>query len=649
MNHFRAANPQNRRDFMKTVGGGAASFMLFPRTAHRAESGVDDWPNILWITCEDISPALGCYGDRTASTPNLDRLAAEGVTYADAFTTAPICAPARSCLITGVYATSLGTQHLRSEIPKPASVPCLPQVLRTHGYYCTNNSKTDYNFNPEGVWDENGDDAHWRNRPAGRPFFSVFNITVTHEGNANGSDESMLQELVSKHDPADASLPPYFPDTPEMKRIWAKYYDLVSAMDAEAGRILRQLHGDGLVDSTVIFFFSDHGFGLPRYKRWPYDTGLHVPLIVRIPPGTRVPQIGRPGSSAERLVSLVDFAPTVLSLAGIPAPSSMQGRPFLGSAAKKPAGVVFGARDRADDVYDVCRTVRDGRYRYIRNYMPHLPYIQEALIYDDEKTSFRELRRARNAGLLSASGEAMFKTKPVEELYDILRDPGELHNLAESAVHGSILRKMRTRLREWIIETRDTGFLHESEVMIRSENSTPYEMARDPGRYDVRRILAAAERTGDPAVPLDMLAGSLGDADSGVRFWAVQALIARGKDAEAAASVLEKALTDASPCVRIAAAEASCHLGRTENALAVLADGLVDRRPWVSLQAATATRLIGDKARPILSSVRKVLRGCLGDASGRYKNWSYPMFIGFALDQVLINCGENPVSVKKEE
>ncbi len=179
------------------------------------------------------------------------------MTYANAFATAPICAPARSCLITGVYATSLGTQRLRSEIPKPASVPCLPQVLRTHGYFCTNNSKTDYNFNPEGVWDENGADAHWRNRPAGRPFFSVFNITVTHEGNANGSDETMLKDLDSRHDPADASLPPYFPDTPDMRRIWAKYYDLVSSMDTRAGLILRQIQPDGLADCTAVFFFSD--------------------------------------------------------------------------------------------------------------------------------------------------------------------------------------------------------------------------------------------------------------------------------------------------------------------------------------------------------------------------------------------------------
>ena len=640
---------QKRRDFLKTVGGGAAAFMLLPGKSLSSAAQGDGRPNILWITCEDISPALGCCGDRYALTPNLDRLAAGGVTFSRAFATAPICAPARSCLITGIPATSLGTQHLRSEVPKPASVPCLPQVLRARGYYCTNNSKTDYNFNPEGVWDENSDRAHWRNRPGGRPFFSVFNITVTHEGNANGSDEGMMQDQVSRHDPAHASLPPYFPDTPEMKRIWARYYDLVSAMDAEAGRILGQLQEDGLTGRTVVFFFSDHGFGLPRYKRWPYDTGLAVPLIVRIPSEAGVPQIGGPGSSNSRLVSFVDFAPTVLGIAGVPVPPSMKGRPFLGPASAKPAGAVFGARDRADDVYDVCRTVRDGRYRYIRNYMPHLPYIQDALIFDDEKSSFRELRRARKAGLLSESGEAMFKPKPVEELYDIRTDPHELENLAESAAHRGVVRKMRGRLRKWIIETRDTGFLHESEVMIRSENSTPYEMARDPRRYDIRRILAAAELTGDPAVPIGELAGLLGDADGGVRFWAVQALTARGRDAEAAAPALEKALADPAPCVRIAAAEALCRLDRCEYGPAVLAEALRDRRPWVALQAATAIRLIGDRARPILPVVKEVLRECLGDASGRYRDWSYPMFIGFALDQALINCGENPQSVQKPE
>ena len=243
----------------------------------------DQKPNILWITCEDISPALGCYGDEYARTPNLDQLAKEGVLYKNAFATAPICAPARSCLITGVYATSLGTQHLRSDVLKPEFIKTIPEYLREQGYYCTNNHKTDYNFNPDGVWDENSREAHWRTRPKNSPFFSVFNYGISHEGHGNKIREKDTQDLEIKHKPEDAALPPYFPDTPEMRRILAHYYDLISVLDDKVGDLLEQLEKDGLKENTIIFFFSDHGFGLPRYKRWLYNTGLHVPLIIHVP------------------------------------------------------------------------------------------------------------------------------------------------------------------------------------------------------------------------------------------------------------------------------------------------------------------------------------------------------------------------------
>ncbi|MBN1895128.1 sulfatase-like hydrolase/transferase [bacterium] len=647
MTQKTVSSSQTRRDFLKAVGAGASSLALLSCRRGGSGSGPGGRPNILWITCEDISPALGCYGDAEAYTPNLDRLASEGVTFKRAFSSAPICAPARSCLITGMDANSLGTPHLRSEIPRSNAVPCLPELLREQGYYCTNNSKTDYNFSPEGVWDENGTNAHWRNRPSGKPFFSVFNITVTHEGNANGDSEDMFESLSRRHDPARANLPPYFPDTPEMRRIWARYYDLVSVMDERAGEILDQLETDGLAGDTVVFFFSDHGFGLPRYKRWPYDTGLHVPLIVRIPAVWRSRSLADPGTETDRLAGFADFAPTVLSLAGVTVPPSMQGLPFLGTDVKQGAGVVFGSRDRADDVYDLSRTVRDRRYRYIRNYMPHLPYIQDALIFSEEKTSFRELRRIRKQGLLPAAGEAMFAPKPIEELYDLEQDPEERINLAASPEHRGVLERFRSLLRDHILGIRDTGFLHESEMMIRSGGGSPYDMAADPARYDLPRILDAAEKTGDASIPIVDLTGALRDTDSGVRFWAVQALIARGGEMQSAAPALLETLADPSPCVRIACAEALCRIGKCEKALPVLAAALEDDRPWVALQAATAVRLTGEKATPILPVVKKVLAGCLGTASGRYRNWSYPMFIGFALDQVLIHCGEDPASVKQ--
>lgn len=248
--------------------------------------------------------------------------------------------------------------------------------------------------------------------------------------------------------------------------------------------------------------------------------------------------------------------------------------------------------------------------------MPHLPYVQEALIFDVQKSSCKELRQSRKSGTLPLAGEVMFRPKPAEELYDLEKDPNELQNLAGSQSHRSVLQKMRSRLRENILETRDTGFLHESEMMFRSEGSTPYDMARDPRRYDIMRIFTAAEMVGDPAVGMKDLKRALTDTDSGVRFWAVQALIARGNQAEDASHLLFERLTDSSACVRLSAAEALCRLERCEHALPVLVACLRDQHPWLALQAATSIRHIGGRARPILPEVRQVLSGCLGNAMG---------------------------------
>jgi N-sulfoglucosamine sulfohydrolase len=331
---------------------------LFSRCSYEQEKS--DSPNILWIVTEDISPALGCYGDEYAKTPNLDELAGRGIRYDYAYATAPICAPSRSSLITGLYATSLGTQHLRTEVKKPDYIKTFPVHLKEAGYFVTNYGKTDYNFDPEGIWDYWEQDLFpWRKRKGNQPFFSFLNIGSTHEG--PGNNEAAYQRAVEDlpdslfHDPEKANLPPYFPDTPEMRRIWAQYYDLVSDMDVQAGEILQGLQEDGLMENTIIFFFSDHGFGLPRYKRWLYRTGLQVPLIIYIPPAYRAFCSFRAGSGSEDLVSFVDFAPTVLNLAGIKVPAYMQGKKFLGDSVDRPRKYVFGARSRADDMYEVSR------------------------------------------------------------------------------------------------------------------------------------------------------------------------------------------------------------------------------------------------------------------------------------------------------
>lgn len=596
-------------------------------------------PNILWISCEDISPALGCYGDEYAHTPTLDRLAEEGVLYTRAYATAPICSPARSTLISGVYATTLGTQHLRSDIPLPEDFQILPQYLSEAGYFCSNNAKTDYNFNPDNRWNDQGLTAHWRNRPEGHPFFSVFNYGITHEGHANSFSEEDISVLEDRHDPEKGNLPPYYPDTPEMRKIWAHQYDLISVLDLQVEKLIGQLKEDGLYENTIIFFFSDHGFGLPRYKRWLYHTGLHVPLIIRVPEKYGHLISANPGSSEDQLVSFVDFAPSVLELAGIPIPKHMVGKCFLGEDPPVESRYIFGARSRADDVYDVSRCVIDDQYIYIRNYMPHRPYVMDAIIYGESKAGFRELGRLRKEGSLNTEAEQFWQPKAYEELYDLENDPAELNNLAGNPVYKRRVESMRGILYDWMVDNRDMGLLNESEMMNRSKGSSPYVMGTSDEFLSLE-LLKAANLCGNPEITLEEIIPLLDHSDSGVRYWALIALHTMGKEAKEASGSIVPLLEDQSPTVAIAAAELLFHHGENQRALSVLAHFLQDSQdPWIVLQAAISIRNLGEQAKPLLPLIGEVFPSYRGEVWGRYKDWLYSMFIGFALDQVYLNCG----------
>jgi N-sulfoglucosamine sulfohydrolase len=635
-----------RRDFLKAMGFYTSTLVISGCTGAQRQSTnrmPDRKPNILWITCEDIGPYLGCYGDTRAITPNIDKLAGEAVRYTGAFATAPVCAPSRSCLITGVYATSLGTQHLRSDVKLPGQVKCFPEYLRAAGYYCSNNYKKDYNFTDVNVWDESSPEAHWRKRKSGQPFFSVFNFVSTHQGQINGSDEEFFEKYTSKlkpeerHDPADVPLPPYYPDTPFVRKIWARYYDLITFMDKQVGELLSQLEADGLTDDTIVFFFSDHGLGIPRFKRTLYDSGLHVPLIIRHPSQYQYFSPVKAGGRADRLVSFVDFAPTVLSLVGLPIPDYMQGRAFLGGKAEPPREYVFGASSRVDEVYEMSRSVRDKQYKYIRNYMPHLPYIQPSE-YPDRAEIMQELRRvAAEGGMVGPQKPLWMPTKPVEELYDTLADPHELNNLAHSAAHKNVLKRMRRALRQWMIDSRDTGLMSEAEMHLRAEGSTPYETVHDEKRYPVRRILDAAELVGRGGQNVPALIKLLKDSDSAVRYWAVVALEALGPQAKEATEALTDVLTDVSPNVRFAAAGVLCRTGSCERALPVLADGLKERREETILYAAREIQLVGPKAGAIVEQIREARARCR-KPDGSYKNNNHATFIDWALKGALDNC-----------
>ena len=606
---------------------------------------VDEKPNIIWMVTEDISPALGCYGDDYAITPALDKFAEKAIRFEHAYATAPICAPSRSCLITGIYATSMGTQHLRTQVAKPTFIKTFPEYLKEAGYFVTNIGKTDYNFNPEGIWDYWKEDrTPWRQRKADQPFFSFMNIGSTHEGPGNRDEayEAAVADLPEQmfHDPEQADLPPYFPETDEMKRIWAHYYDLVSDLDNQVAAVMDSLEKDKLLDNTIIFFFSDHGFGLPRYKRWLYKTGLHIPLIVYIPERYRFLTENDPGTVNSNLVSFVDFAPTVLELAGVTIPEHMQGIPFLGPD-KAERKNIFGARSRADDMYEISRAVLNKDYIYIRHFLPKLPYIQPGFIFGDQKNSFRELRRLYKTDALTAEPLKMWHKKPAEELYDLKNDPLETMNLAEDPEFKDIKSNLRSILFDWILETRDIGFLMEPEYWIRSVGTTPYEMAQDENLYDLKAILEAADMVGKASI--NKLISALEHQDSGVRFWAITGLSLDTSFTKQAASDLEKLLIDSSPVNQIAAAGALCNVDRCDQALPVLQKWVEDDRPWLALYAARTIQLIGNKSCPLVPVIYKVLEKNLGEPGARlrYKDFNFAAFTSWALEVALVNCGED--------
>ncbi len=559
-------------------------------------------PNILWITCEDIGPHLGCYGDPYADTPNLDRLAAKGTIYTRAWSTAPVCAPARTAIISGMYPSSTGSEHMRSLIVPPEGAQFYPQFLREAGYYCTNNSKEDYNLEKPGqVWDESSGKAHWKNRRPGQPFFAIFNFTVTHESQVRRRPHEWI------HDPAKVRVPAYHPDTIEVRQDWAQYYDNITTMDRMAGEKLKELEEAGLADDTIVFFYGDHGPGMPRCKRCPYNSGLQVPLIVYIPPKFQhlAPPDYKPGGRSSRLVSFVDLGPTLLSLVGIKPPSYMQGRPFLGVYAAEPPAYLFGLRGRMDERYDLVRSVTDGRLVYIRNFMPHLPWGQH-VEYMFQTPTTRVWKQLFDEGKLTPEQAYFWQVpKATEELYDLATDPDEVHNLAGNPAYQGKLKELRDVLRDHILQTRDLGFVPEDEIHTRAGNGSPYRYGQS-NEYPLERILQMAELASDlKSDRIDKLVQGLQDSDSAVRYWAITGILARGQKAyETTHETVLRALDDPAPSVQIVAAWTVGRYGSPEElqrALDVLKT-FVDydgKGPYLSMLALNALDDLGSKSEPV--------------------------------------------------
>ena len=532
-----------------------------------ATTNAADRPNILWITSEDNSPYLGCYGDPQAHTPNLDRLASQGVRYRNAFANAPVCSAARTTLITGMYATTLGVEHHRSRVTIPDSFKLYPEHLRAAGYYCSNNAKTDYNVaNARKPWDDSSNRAHYLNRAAGQPFFAVFNLGSSHESQVAPKPAKSTFRIP----PEKIRLPPYHPDTSEIRRDWANYYDQLTTMDAQAGALLDELDKHGLADDTIVFYYSDHGGALPRGKRNLHDSGTRVPLIIRFPAKWARLAPEKPGEWSERLVSFVDFPATVFSLCGVPVPAHYDGRPFLGEKQSAPREHVLLYRGRMDERYDTTRAVRDAGFRYVRNFSPHRPWGQHYSYPFQVQPSMRSWFAEFTAGRCNDVQSAYWQPKSPEEFYDIAADPHELHNLASDPRHATRLAALRATLRAELLATRDTGFIPEGMGARLAGERTLYDYARSDA-YPLPRILELAERatSRDPRFLPDLLS-ALDDPHPVIRYWGATGCLILQNQAEPAKARLQALLKDDWADVRIAAAEALGFLGESSLALPVL-------------------------------------------------------------------------------
>ncbi|MBB6049750.1 sulfatase-like hydrolase/transferase [Armatimonas rosea] len=564
---------------MRVLGYVFAALASLSSVAH-AQAQQPERPNILWIVSEDNSAQwLGCYGNKEAKTPRLDALAKESAVFESAYSNAPVCAVARATLLMGAYSPTMGTQHMRSRHVIPAAYKPYVSYLREQGYYCTNNAKTDYNIkgNDTALWDVSSNRAHYKNRPSGKPFFAVFNIEISHESNLfpekvqSNRDKGLIPQI-PRLDPKTLFLPPYVPDLPEMRSDWAIYHDTISAMDKQVGEKLDELERSGQAENTIVFYYADHGGPTPRGKRYLEQTGVRIPLMVRVPKKWRSLSPFMPGQRVHEPVAFVDFAPTLLSLLGQPKPAQMQGRAFLGSkrVAVQPDAHVFLYADRFDELYGMRRGITDGRYKYIRRFLPHLaaaPYSY----YQLTMPGWAAWQKAWQAGTLTGYHKALWEgPQATEELFDLQTDPWELKNLAGAPSQAARLAVLRGRLKQTMLDTRDTGIIPEPMFA----ELAPQKAIADYPLNRTKVLDTAFLATERNVKNLPTLQKALASPDALVRYWGALGCVVLGKAALPAKASLEPLLTDSSVTNRITAAHALVVLGQRERGVAALASEL---------------------------------------------------------------------------
>ncbi|MFW5756143.1 MAG: sulfatase-like hydrolase/transferase, partial [Tangfeifania sp.] len=512
--------------------------LLFSQCNSSVNSEEQPKPNILWVTIEDTSPQfIGCYGNENAGTPVIDNLAEEGVRFTNAFSTGTVCSPSRTAIITGVKTYKTGTGNHRSKYPVPEFMKGFPYYLQQQGYYTTNNVKTDYNVANEKAfiaeaWNESSNKAGWWDRKPGQPFFSVFNYNEPHQSRTmtetydwylkNVLDHLAPEEQIGEN---EFEMPPFYRDSPEMRKQFARVYNSIKLTDNRIGELLARLEADNLKDSTIIFFYADHGEGMPRGKTNGINYGYRVPFIIWFPEMYKhLSPWGTEGVVTDELIDFSDLAPTLISLAGGEIPEHMGGRPYLGQKRKEPAGRLSLSSDRSDNGIDMVRTVTDGRFVYSRNY---LPFIYEAryIRYMEIGEIKQQMRNDLADGNLNPLQKSLFEPRPAEFLFDIENDLWETKNLAGDPEFQPVLEKMRELLEEEALKSRDVMFLPEYEIELLSDSTTAYEFRLDREKYPLEEIYEAASLSGFRGKEIaEQQVALLSNENPVIRYWAILGL-----------------------------------------------------------------------------------------------------------------------------
>lgn len=591
-----------------------AGLSLIALPAAPADVSAEGRPNILWLDAEDANVNwIGSYGNPAATTPNIDRLAEDGFRYSHAFANAPVCSPSRSTWVTGMHAISTGTHPMRSRNVIPhATIQYYPDSLRAAGYHSTQPGKTDYNIGGRGDRDA-WDDGDWANREEGQPFFHVAHIGESHESRAFGDVTN------SRHDPEKQRLRAYHPDIPGIRKNYAHYADAVEEMDGRVGEWLDRLDAEGLTENTIVIFTTDHGGVMPASKRFLTDSGTHSPFIIRIPEKFKhLWPAEEPGMTVDRLVSFVDMPKTWLSIAGAEVPETMQGRIFLGSEQEPEREFHFAFRGRMDERFDQVRAVRGKRFLYIKNYMPYVPPGQrlEYLWRMTATQAWEQHHRANKTD--DITGRFFLPRQRVEELYDTVRDPDNIINLADRPEHQADLETMRAALRGWQLEIHDAGMLSEEAMLRRAARNdiTIYEMVRDPDLYDLPAYLDAADvaLARDPR-NVELLVEFLESDDAGIRYWGTAGLLMLDRLSREGARALKSRLQDEAHDVRAMAAWGLIKAGEEKDAARSCLIELLKNHSYATLLALNVIDLTNDDLSIYLPAVRAAK-----DGEGGYAN-----------------------------